>query len=450
MTVGAVRAPEPEAVAAAVQAEAPGVLTAPLTARVLAGGHSWHSYEVTDVVGRRAAVRVAPAGGTLEPYDPRVEATAMRAAAGVVPVPEVLACVDAPNRLGAAYGVHRWVDGDVLHLGQVRAAAAQARYRRAAADALGRIHATCDPSAVRPTPPTIGDALLAEIDRSVADFARGATCRHPGVTIGWRWLRTHLPICEDPPTLCHGDFRLHNLVWSAPGDLAAVLDWERAWPGDPMADVAFTRRFSGWCAVVDDDGVAAYEAAAGRSVDPTRIVYGDRFEHVRSYTSSVRGLRALAEGRTDRLALYAIGEAGQAGAWDLVHLLADGPLDPMPDDGLSAVYAPPLPVGRSAELAVAARDAGDERLAAHLQALDAADRDARDGSLTALRAVADRDLLRVLAAPDPETAWRQAHEHLATVALTGGTDLIPPLEALALRDIARPSLRRRSTIVAPR
>lgn len=44
----------------------------------------------------------------------------------------------------------------------------------------------------------------------------------------------------NPPTLLHGDYWPGNLLWHA-GRLAAVLDWEDACTGDPLADVATAR-----------------------------------------------------------------------------------------------------------------------------------------------------------------------------------------------------------------
>lgn len=45
---------------------------------------------------------------------------------------------------------------------------------------------------------------------------------------------------SDPPTLLHGDFWAGNLLWRA-GQLMAVIDWEDAKVGDPLADLAKAR-----------------------------------------------------------------------------------------------------------------------------------------------------------------------------------------------------------------
>ena len=44
-----------------------------------------------------------------------------------------------------------------------------------------------------------------------------------------------------PATIVHGDFRLGNTIFAAdaPARLAAVLDWEMATIGDPLADIGY-------------------------------------------------------------------------------------------------------------------------------------------------------------------------------------------------------------------
>ncbi len=57
--------------------------------------------------------------------------------------------------------------------------------------------------------------------------------------VGW-WLSEHLPE-SGPATIVHGDYRLGNTIFAAepPVRLRAVLDWEMATIGDPLADLGY-------------------------------------------------------------------------------------------------------------------------------------------------------------------------------------------------------------------
>jgi aminoglycoside phosphotransferase (APT) family kinase protein len=62
----------------------------------------------------------------------------------------------------------------------------------------------------------------------------------PQVESVGRWLGDRMP--ESPPaTIVHGDYRLGNTIFGvdAPARLNAVLDWEMATIGDPLADLGY-------------------------------------------------------------------------------------------------------------------------------------------------------------------------------------------------------------------
>ncbi len=113
---------------------------------------------------------------------------------------------------------------------------------------------------------------------------------YPGLEWGLRWLGIHAP---PPPAsgvvLCHNDFRTGNFLVDQDG-LTAILDWEFAGWGDPLADIGwFCARC--WRSGRDDleaggigrreDFMAAYEAASGRRVDPGAVAYWEVMAHVR-------------------------------------------------------------------------------------------------------------------------------------------------------------------------
>jgi aminoglycoside phosphotransferase (APT) family kinase protein len=98
------------------------------------------------------------------------------------------------------------------------------------------------------------------------------------------WLKANMP--QSPPaTIVHGDYRLGNTIMApnAPAQLLAILDWEMATIGDPLADLGYMMLH--WIrpgdkvgyftlqAVTSEDGfpsreemIARYEQRSGRSM----------------------------------------------------------------------------------------------------------------------------------------------------------------------------------------
>jgi aminoglycoside phosphotransferase (APT) family kinase protein len=84
------------------------------------------------------------------------------------------------------------------------------------------------------------------------------------------WLRSRMP--QSPPaTLVHNDFKLDNVMFAGSADrVEAVLDWEMATVGDPLADVGLSLCY--WLA--PDSTVSAISARRGWF---TRDQFVDRY-----------------------------------------------------------------------------------------------------------------------------------------------------------------------------
>ncbi|OJU81895.1 MAG: hypothetical protein BGO11_12925 [Solirubrobacterales bacterium 70-9] len=52
------------------------------------------------------------------------------------------------------------------------------------------------------------------------------------------WLEENLP-SSPAPAFVHGDYRLGNVILDDRGEIRAVLDWEMATTGDPLADLGY-------------------------------------------------------------------------------------------------------------------------------------------------------------------------------------------------------------------
>ncbi|MFN2538413.1 MAG: phosphotransferase family protein, partial [Mycobacteriales bacterium] len=158
-----------------------------------------------------------------------------------VPVPRPLLLLE-PDVIGAPCYLMDFVDGVVL-----RQRADLETFDPGSATALADelISVLADLHAVRPA-----DVGLADLGRPDGYLARqlarwerqlNASCSRdlPELTHLGRRLAGSLPVTSHV-SLVHGDYRLDNVVVSPTGRIAAVLDWEMATQGDPLADLAST------------------------------------------------------------------------------------------------------------------------------------------------------------------------------------------------------------------
>lgn len=80
-------------------------------------------------------------------------------------------------------------------------------------------------------------------------WSRSKTDELPEMERVIEWLAAHLPE-PTPPTLVHNDFKLDNVMLreSTLDRVEAVLDWEMATVGDPLADVGLALCYWSWAA----------------------------------------------------------------------------------------------------------------------------------------------------------------------------------------------------------
>ncbi|MEO3824111.1 phosphotransferase family protein [Actinomadura sp. B10D3] len=265
------------------EAARPGAVAGTLRARVIEGGRSNLTYEVTD--GRSSwIVRRPPLGHVLATaHDMAREYRVMTALAGTaVPVPETYALCDDPAVIGAPFYVMEMVEGvpyrsasGLRPLGMERVA----RIAERMVDTLVELHRV-DPA----------EAGLADFGRPEGFLARqvrrwrkqldASRSRDlPAAAELHARLEAGVP-AESTPAIVHGDYRLDNLLVDSADRIAAVLDWEMATLGDPLTDLALLLVYMGRKAPVPgtadvsgapgfptaEDVLARYAARSGRDV----------------------------------------------------------------------------------------------------------------------------------------------------------------------------------------
>ncbi len=219
------------------------VLRPPVTAELISGGRSNLTYSLTGADGNRLVLRRPPFDGVLETaHDMSREWRFLKALGPTpVPVPRVMVRTDQPEPLGAPFYIMSFVDGTVLH--DARRAVALP------ADARGRAAASLME--------TMAALHEVEIDKvGLGDIAKREDYIPRQLR---RWKRqwdqsksediaavdaAHALLCREVPPqtrtgIVHGDFRLGNMICGPDGTIRAVLDWELATLGDPMADLGW-------------------------------------------------------------------------------------------------------------------------------------------------------------------------------------------------------------------
>ncbi len=258
---------------------------ATLTVSPIGEGHS----NVTFGLSTGAVLR-RPPRGPLPPsaHDVLREAQLLGALEPTpVRVPRVLAVCDDPATIGAPFYVMEHVEGEAITSSLPPALDTAGERRRIAdelIDALVEVHSVDWRRAGlegfgKPT-----GYLERQLRRFTGLWEHNRTRELPQVEQIAQWLSENLP--ESPPaTIVHGDYRLGNTMFApdAPARLIAILDWEMATIGDPLADLGYL--MSHWLQPGEDVGrftlhtvtslpgfptraelLARYESLAGRSV----------------------------------------------------------------------------------------------------------------------------------------------------------------------------------------
>jgi aminoglycoside phosphotransferase (APT) family kinase protein len=225
--------------------DAHGLGVGAITAEPIGEGHSNVTYLITREDSSEMVLR-RPPRPPLPPsaHDVLREARLLRALADTpVRVPRVLAVGEDEQIVGSPFYVMERVDGEVIVSSVPPALDLPADRRRIAQeliDALVEIHAVDWQGAGlegfgKPT-----GYLERQLRRFGGLWEHNRTRELPEVERVGEWLEANLP--QSPAaTIVHGDYRLGNTMFATdpPARLVAVLDWEMATIGDPLADLGY-------------------------------------------------------------------------------------------------------------------------------------------------------------------------------------------------------------------
>ena len=218
----------------------PGEIGGPVRGRLIAGGRSNLTYEVSD--GTRAwVVRRPPLGHVLATaHDMGREYRVITALRDTdVPVPLTYALCTDPDVLGAPFYVMSKVDGVPYRTADQLAEVGPIRARAIAEHMIGTLAVL---HAVPPAEVGLADFGRPEgfLARQVRRWKQQLDASRSRPLAGIDELHALLaadPPDGSPPAIVHGDYRLDNVLVDADDKVAAVVDWEMATLGDPLTDV---------------------------------------------------------------------------------------------------------------------------------------------------------------------------------------------------------------------
>ncbi|ASK36569.1 phosphotransferase family protein [Alcanivorax sp. N3-2A] len=243
-----------------------------------------------------------------------------------VPVPRVRHVLEHGDGLGIGYLMQR-VEGETLPQRILRDdtyAGAREVLARQCGRVMAGIHQVPFDDA-----PFLRRLNAARALAELAEEYRGYGEPRPVFELALRWLHDNLPAHEPEPALVHGDFRNGNLMIDRTG-LRAVLDWELAYVGDPMADLGWicvnSWRFGSQLPVGGfgsrEQLYAGYQEASGQRVCRRRVAFWELLGTLRWGVICQKMARSFISGADRTVERGAIGRRASETELDLLNLLA--------------------------------------------------------------------------------------------------------------------------------
>lgn len=182
-------------------------------------------------LGDDKLVRLPRQPGKVAALERELEVLPRLAASLPLAIPEPLGRGEPAEGFPFPWAVYTWLEGENVGVDEIRDPQGSAVEL---AELILAVRA-CDPT---DAPPGLRSGTLRALDGWVRDCVAKLDDRYDraGILTGW-YEALDLPAWEGPPTWCHCDLDLRNIVFLG-GRPSAVLDWGGAGLGDPASDGA--------------------------------------------------------------------------------------------------------------------------------------------------------------------------------------------------------------------
>ena len=251
--------------------------------RRISGGQSNPTFFVT-YANRRLVLRKKPAGEILpsaHAIDREARVLAALRDTGV-PVPEVVLFHPDSDVVGTPFYVMERVEGRVFQTCDLPGAAREDRRAmyESYAEVMARLHDVDWRAAGLEGFGRPGDYFARQIARWTKQWEAARFRDIPDLARLAAWLHANLPPDDGTSAICHGDYRIGNLMFHPTEPrVVAVLDWELSTIGHPLADLGYS--VMGWRSLPSEYGGI-------RGLDLNALGIPAEAEHVAHYYASRR------------------------------------------------------------------------------------------------------------------------------------------------------------------
>jgi aminoglycoside phosphotransferase (APT) family kinase protein len=258
-------------------------------------------------------VRREPENGVIPPYNLGSEGRLMaEVKTAGLPVPEILYLEEDPGPLGGQFILMSYIAGEMFTSGDPRLGSnpeLQTTMQRNFVATLAKIHGI--DQTVLPNYPDGPTAARAQIEVCRRRLAETSVLPRPLLSHALDVLEERAPDCPKL-VLLHGDYRLPNLKWGMDGSIHGVLDWELAFVGDPMADIAFSQTVGAGFSSISEGLADLYTELSGNEIDEGRLAYYRLLELTKGAIIGYGSVKDIAEGGSDLRMLSVAGLAETA------------------------------------------------------------------------------------------------------------------------------------------